>query len=269
MSNFRPAAEAAARWWAEQVGQPVFDNGDPSGIAGMLATVAASGTAVPTTDVAQVFVDRLARKIEDLLAIQQREHPRVSLGVDYGPDLVLTHAAQAAGISTQRFPWKTNQWVYEHYVVASVGYGGRSRVIWRDEAPLPTCGILRVPGWDGHEDHYPAERSGLVREPWGCGRDVHHEGPHEFTVPVPLCSVCNRTEDDWQHQDAYAATVHPFSPGAVTVCSICWEDPRRAKEDCQIWDAKAGRWVKTGHPHQFEDMASTALSQEEADQPKG
>src|SRR5687768_15110748 len=107
-----PAAVAAA-WWAEAIGAPKFDNGDTSetgGIAMMLAYMVA-GTG-PDADTTSKFAAYLAEDIErQLHAGIGTLWARVTIGVDYGPDRILSDAAEKAGVRGGRFPWKTMMWV--------------------------------------------------------------------------------------------------------------------------------------------------------------
>ena len=212
MTTTITAARAAADWWADAVGAPTFDNGDRSAGSGLVAVMAhmvAAQSPVDTTSATR-FRDLLEQRIQTGL---DRGGYGVTLGVDYGPDRDLGDAAQAAGVSSSRFPWKTNMWVHTDHVTVSAGYGAGQRLIW--SAPdwqRPTCG---TPEYDANG----------VRQPRDCGLPKYHDSDHDFTVPVSICGArvdrhanhmeqCRRGRDNYVHTGStetwYADRAHNF-----------------------------------------------------------
>ena len=142
------AAEAAAEWWAEQIGAPVYrmvDDHSPAedqltqDIASSLAHVIADRH--PVSDKAgEKFAAELAKRIGKML----KRVNWTSLAVDYGPDRDLAEAAEAAGIHLSRFPWKTHMYITPDYVTASLGYRARDVLVWQSpEWDRPECGSHR------------------------------------------------------------------------------------------------------------------------------
>jgi hypothetical protein len=183
------AARAAALWWAEQVGAPLFRStcerdsaaDRASGaFAGMMAAVLADRNPV-TDDAGAKFVEILeARVAADL----DRTTYGVSLGVDYGPDLELAEAAVAAGLSTSRFPWKTHMWVKADHVTARLGYGSPNLLVW--SAPgwaRPACGE--------HRYEHRGNRLDVFDEI--CPLPQYHDGEHGEWQPDPArCGECGQ-----------------------------------------------------------------------------
>lgn len=202
-----PAAVAAAKWWAEQVGCPTFRMTDSKDntrdrqtgdIAGMMAHLLASKAPV-TSDQGERFADALARRIDKALT----GNGRVSLDVDYGPCLALAEVAEEAGVSASRFPWKTHMTVLPDRVTASLGY--KWRLVWASDewmAARPACGWQK---WD--EENHSQDYGG---EPWMCSLPQYHEGDHVYDREVALCSVCHFPEDSWMHTASYAPNPHGF-----------------------------------------------------------
>lgn len=120
-------AQAAAKWWTEQIQKPRFKNlsageeraNPQAGLAGIMATLL----------VTEQSEEELAKFEEELTASLLRDKPYF-LGVDYGPGLTLYEAAEKAGISPHNFPWKTGMWADEDSVRVSLGYQGPIEVIW-------------------------------------------------------------------------------------------------------------------------------------------
>jgi hypothetical protein len=205
-------ARAAADWWANAVGAPTFDAGADSpslATAEVMASMLAATSPV-SNDSATKFRDLLEQKIAQALSYDLGRG--ISLGVDYGPDQELGDIAQAAGISSSRFPWKTNMWVYHTHVIVSAGYAAPARLVWQAEDwERPACGDSKYN--TAHE-----------REPWKCGLPQYHEGDHDYTVSSPICGVvltgrgepytCRRDRGEYVHtgsgEDRYADRAHDF-----------------------------------------------------------
>lgn len=114
MSDITPITEEqitkAVEWWANSLERPKFDNGDPPPTGGTtmaLAMMAAAGSD-PQAESLDTFKCVLADKIR-INAV--RHNLDVTMGVDYHPDLMLSEAANEAGISDMRFSWKTQMWI--------------------------------------------------------------------------------------------------------------------------------------------------------------
>ncbi len=197
---------AAAEWWAERLGAPVFRSvDDRSGsdriigeISGMFMQVKASGSPMPAGS-GEKFVAALAPKISEMLG----QLSWVSLGVDYGPDLALAEAAEAAGISLSRFPWKTHMSVTRNYVTASLGYRAPDRLIWTSPGwERPACGTQRYDEADGWQPR--DEVCSLVR---------FHDGDHgQWVADVKRCVDCGGTYTDHFGPNRVAGT-HSWKPG--------------------------------------------------------
>jgi len=180
------AARAAAEWWAKQVGAPTHrlvrneERDFSSDFAELALLTVAYRNPVPD-GAGAAFVDALEKLYDELLV---KWDGRVSLGVDYGPDLELADVAKAHGIHGSRFPIKTNLWVYPDYVVASLGYRGQDRLVW--SAPdwaRPACHSL---DYDERTQKFGDNRCSLPR---------YHEGDHAGWQPDPRhCEGCGLTE---------------------------------------------------------------------------
>jgi hypothetical protein len=149
MIEAKNAAEAAAKWWAEAIGAPEFkatgenDSGEDRftmGMAGALAGILADRHPVSQAQ-AQEFVKELTKIIEER---QARCAWRTSLATDYGPDFELAKAADAAGVNSSRFPWKTHMAIRPDHVIVSAGYGAPDKLIWHEPSwQRPTCDSMR------------------------------------------------------------------------------------------------------------------------------
>lgn len=136
MGEIRPEARAAARWWASQLtGKPVHRIAPPESPDASRADFANIATAVAgrtyTAEQVEAFRVALERRIEEFLADQcwYPDDPKrgsyfrvVECG--YGPDRVLTQAAEDAGITVTilELPMKTIMWVNPGEVAVSAGY---------------------------------------------------------------------------------------------------------------------------------------------------
>lgn len=209
----KSAARAAAEWWAEQVGSPVFRQVRPnerdsaSILTESLLGLLADRNPVPD-GAGPLFAAELEKRIEDMLG--RINH--VSLGVDYGPDLELAEAAKAAGIHTGRFPIKTHMWLTKDYVTAALGYGAQSKLIW--QAPdwvRPQCGsqhYIDLP--DG--DYKPLNEI--------CPMPRFHDGDHDGWIPDPhRCAECGGTYTDHYGRPRGDYLGHSWTPAIPEVTS--------------------------------------------------
>jgi hypothetical protein len=180
------AARAAAEWWAKHVGAPVHrlvrdeERSAASDFAEVGMLWIASGHPVPD-GAATGFTDALEKLYDELLV---KLDGRVSLGVDYGPDMELADVAKAHGIHPSRFPMKTMMWAYPDYVCAALGYGAPTRLVWA--APdwvRPTCYSV---AFDQRTQRFGNDR---------CGLPLYHDGEHGDWQPDPRrCAGCGLTE---------------------------------------------------------------------------
>lgn len=182
----------AAAWWANKLCSPTFDNGDPDNpIVGIMAMMVSSSTPTPTTDQIQKMIQDLAPKIEERLI----KVGGMNLGVDYGPDPILADSAAAAGISSNKFPWKTTMWVYPNYVVVSCGYAAASVLVWGSDRWLETRPACEKQKWDNSKARKDEKYYG---DPLCCGLPRYHNGPCDYNTELALCDECGRP-DGWYH----------------------------------------------------------------------
>ncbi len=163
--------QAIAKWWAEQLGAPTFDNGDKSE-AGDMASILATMISVQAGGVTEAqsakFVELLSERVDESLR-KQSEYGndytrRVTLGTDYGPEYALADAAREAGIPASRFPWKTMTRATLDHVVVSPGYGASNRLIWS------------APGWErGQCESRRYNEETWEQLPEVCGLERYHD----------------------------------------------------------------------------------------------
>jgi hypothetical protein len=147
------------------------------------------------------FVAELTKRITELLECGRW----VSLGVDYGPDMILYNAAEAAGVNSSRFPWKTHMSVTAEYVTASLGYGARDRLVWSSpDWQRPACGNNRYVG-SGYEQQ--VDTANVI-----CTRPKYHDGDCGDWVPDPArCGDCGGTYVD-HFGEPYSYKGHSWKP---------------------------------------------------------
>jgi hypothetical protein len=205
----KTAAEAAALWWAEQIGAPVFKmvsghesrrEREAGDFAGMMQSMLASSHPVSDEQGAE-FATVLEKHVDKLLDGARW----VSLGVDYGPDLTLANAAKAAGISSSRFPWKTHMSITRDYVTASLGYGARDRLVWSSpDWKRPPCDSHRYLG-SGYDQ--VLDEANVV-----CLRPKYHDGECGDWTPDPArCQECGGTYVD-HFGEPYSYKGHSWKP---------------------------------------------------------
>jgi hypothetical protein len=206
----RPAAVAAATWWADKLGL-ALTNGTDDGMSAALQMYAQSLRPLPTGDEATKFVEVLAAAIEaNLASLADVKLPMVTLGVDYGPDAILGDAARAAGVRAG-FPMKTCMWVTSEVVTASLGYGASERLVWASEEWLstrPACGSQEWRTSDQFVEDYHGE-------PFVCSLPLYHEErSHRYDQPIALCAASGRREGGATHDPEgwMGARAHAFTP---------------------------------------------------------
>lgn len=205
----KSAADAAALWWAEQIGAPVFKmNADHEprrereigDLAGVMASMLASQHPV-SDEQGEKFVGALTLIVEGMLETGRW----VSLGVDYGPDLELANAAKAAGVNNSRFPWKTHMSITRDYVTASLGYGARDRLVWASpDWHRPPCGNHR---YIGHGYEQQVDAANVI-----CTRPKYHDEECGGYKPDPArCVECQGTYVD-HFGEPYSYKGHSWKP---------------------------------------------------------
>ncbi|MBF6341287.1 hypothetical protein IU450_36210 [Nocardia abscessus] len=165
----RAAAQAAADWWAQQLSAPTLVSaapGQPVHPTQPSAVVAARLRAdahTITSDQLAAFTAYLTEAIYAELTARYR----ITLRVDYRPDGALTAAADAAGIDSSRFPWKSNSYADADHVTTVSGDGAVTQVLWH------------VPGWVHPPCGFqPSNSATAGYQPRRCGRAKYHQGEH-------------------------------------------------------------------------------------------
>lgn len=118
-------AQKAAKWWADHLRQPVtvLDNGDNSETGAMTFVMAMilQGVEKGKQDPATIdkFEQELAKKIQTLTG------KWITVATDYGPDKILSDAAECAGLrlGMTTLPWKTIMWIEGDRILVAEGYG--------------------------------------------------------------------------------------------------------------------------------------------------
>lgn len=130
-NNFPTYVTVAVDWWANAVCNPKFDNGDDSQVGETMAMMAMllgnSGEQLSQESIS-TFKKCLGEAImQDL----EKFHKEICLEVDYNPCIALAEAAQVAGISKNKFPWKTRMWVSNTEVIVRTGYETKYKTLWK------------------------------------------------------------------------------------------------------------------------------------------
>lgn len=127
------AIEAAIAWWLAALQTPAtpdtYNNGDRSGLHGVLMSMVARTADDPTRAQLDAFAEGL--RVE----LRKAGEYGLSLRVDYGPEGLLGRVVRAAQIDASRLPWKTRMLVAPERVTVAKGYGADDVVLWG--APLP------------------------------------------------------------------------------------------------------------------------------------
>lgn len=140
----RPEAFAAAEWWAQQLAAPARQDIGSALSSAFADTASRLGEHHYTDDQIEAFRQALAEAIErDLSRSPDSWRPDEPMwgsamrGIhnDYGPDPLLTEAAEAVGIKLTLFdvPMKTNMWINPGIVKVGAGHGAGIATVW--EAP--------------------------------------------------------------------------------------------------------------------------------------
>lgn len=116
----------ACEWWAARITRPTFnalrpeerrrEDSQPMAVAEIMA-------ASMVEDINEGAVARF--QLELAQRLHTDEQARWGIGVDYGPDRILSEAAAAAGIKVtmMTFPWKSFMSFHDGKVEAYCGYG--------------------------------------------------------------------------------------------------------------------------------------------------
>jgi len=137
----RPEAVAAADWWAKKLSEPVSHDlgrgAEPS--SGLANAVSALVRRQRSHAEIEAFRQALADEIEQHLTEHSwlPDDPHFgsymrSVGVGYGPDDVLSDAAEKAGFDLKMLdlPVKTVMWINPGVVKVAQGHGASITVIW-------------------------------------------------------------------------------------------------------------------------------------------
>lgn len=123
----------AVNWWAEKISNNhPHSNGDNS-LSSVMACMMADMASKPISlERLELFKTKLTVLLEDIYQenfIKRNGYP-YSLGCDYGPDITLGTAAEAAGIELNNFPFKTHMHIYKNKVMVSDGYAQPFEIIF-------------------------------------------------------------------------------------------------------------------------------------------
>ncbi len=112
VKNAPSAGAAAGAWWSAVLSDPKFDNGadDLSNLMAQTMAKMMSNDNTQQGSALEAFARELGEYVDKQLS---RGRDRISLGVDYHPDLALSECADRAGVTVGmlQWPWKTHMWV--------------------------------------------------------------------------------------------------------------------------------------------------------------
>lgn len=127
MRDIHDAAVVAAEWWAKKIGGEIHhDNGDNSPLNKLAMLMADSAQTRPTEAQIEVFKAAVIKGIEGYPYSGE-----IDIYCDYWPGLILSDAAEEAGINKMNFPYKTGMYVSEKEIRVKEGYGQPYETIWR------------------------------------------------------------------------------------------------------------------------------------------
>lgn len=174
MTDTMTPGRALAQWWAEQLGaQPFSSMGD--GLTDLLLMAARPRGGPLTEEQTTKFVEFLAAWIDERLV--KSPDFGVMLSTDYGPEGALVEAGEHAGIPLSRFPIKTHTSAYPDFVVAALGYGSNTALVWSREGwDRPACNSQHYVTEAGNRGRFLPERCGMPR--------FHGDEPHGAWVPI-------------------------------------------------------------------------------------
>lgn len=184
-------AEATADWWVAMVTDtPLTSIGDDGqGGMGWVILAYAQLTQISRSPLVdehtETFRGNVQRRVEQYLERFGADAMGLCLDVDYGPGYELSLDAEGL-VSPSRFPRKTRTWSYHDKLLASIGYGGRTHLVWAVPGfERPLCHDQGYEVLDGGEGRHLAKRCTLPR--W------HLEEHGEWEL-YPLCAECGSPE---------------------------------------------------------------------------
>ena len=124
--NRETAIKTAAKWWTDKLRQRApHDNGDNSRTSAFAMIMADLLTTPMSEDQLNRFRKALEEGIDRNLK-KNGERYGGTMGCDYGPCILLSEAADQAGINCNNFPYKTHMHIKkigdDYTVLASDGY---------------------------------------------------------------------------------------------------------------------------------------------------
>lgn len=103
--NYTETIEKAVNWWSEKIaGRQPHSNGDNSEASVMACIMADMARKPVSNEQIETFKNVLSEKIMEYMD----RYKEVDLSCDYGPGLLLSESAEAAGINQLNFPFKTS-----------------------------------------------------------------------------------------------------------------------------------------------------------------
>jgi hypothetical protein len=119
-------AHVAAKWWANQLKNPKFDDGDPSVNGFNLRRMLDDHVQSVSDGQCELFIASLSKIIID----EVKELNGTVLKVDYVPYSNLKAAADAANIPYTNFPIKTKMEVDANHIFVRLGYGEKQEILY-------------------------------------------------------------------------------------------------------------------------------------------
>ena len=137
VSADHPAVKAAAKWWADQMRHPKSStSGDD--MIDMMTMWAQSQQKENAAEEIDRFESELAKLIAEDVELERWAKWGPCISVDYGPDLMLHTALNAAGIpNAMALPIKTVMWVNEGKITVRRGYRADEKVVWTADPLTP------------------------------------------------------------------------------------------------------------------------------------
>lgn len=123
--------QVAVNWWANAIANPKFDNGDKSASGGMASILAMMLSARNT--ITEEQVKKFKKELAELIVEQLDDSAYTcNLSVDYGPNHILSAAAEKADIPAgMNFPRKTQMTISKDKVTVREGDGASTKILWQ------------------------------------------------------------------------------------------------------------------------------------------
>lgn len=118
----KETAQRAAKWWADFLRtRAPLDNGDRSRDGAMTVGIASILQGIENGKGKPDDADKFQSALAHLLETRGFSY----LSCDYGPDYILSEAAEVCGVhlGMTRLPWKTNMWIEGEKISVAVGCG--------------------------------------------------------------------------------------------------------------------------------------------------